>query len=88
MLGRDCTVWVNIQTSKFDCLIFREVRDVQFLQEKISNKSAKELFDYCQKAEQDYRHFLSGRIQRFLALYDGQNRREFYDQFSTYQADR
>ena len=49
---------------------------MQFLQEKISNKSAKELFDYCQKAEQDYRHFLSGRIQRFLALNEGENQRE------------
>ena len=38
----------------------REVRDVQFLPEKMSNKSAKDLFDYCQKAEQDYRHLLSG----------------------------
>ena len=33
---------------------------MQFLPEKMSNKSAKDLFDYCQKAEQDYRHLLSG----------------------------
>ena len=34
---------------------------MQFLPEKISNKSAKELFEYCQKAEQDYRQLLSGK---------------------------
>ena len=49
-------------------LCFREVRDVQFLHEKISNKSAKELFDYCQKAEQDYRHLLSGNYLASLIL--------------------
>ena len=41
---------------------------MQFLHEKISNKSAKELFDYCQKAEQDYRHLLSGNYLRSLIL--------------------
>lgn len=34
---------------------------MQFLPEKLSLKSAKELYEYCQKAEQDYRHLISGR---------------------------
>ncbi|XP_053393187.1 disks large homolog 5-like isoform X2 [Mercenaria mercenaria] len=41
----------------------REIKDVQFLPEKLSLKSAKELFEYCQKAEQDYRHLISATIQ-------------------------
>ncbi|XP_060579959.1 disks large homolog 5-like isoform X2 [Ruditapes philippinarum] len=41
----------------------REIKDVQFLPEKLGLKSAKELFEYCQKAEQDYRHLISATIQ-------------------------
>ncbi|KAL3877008.1 hypothetical protein ACJMK2_034768 [Sinanodonta woodiana] len=41
----------------------REVKDVQFMPEKLSNKSAKDLFEYCQRTEQDYRHLFSATIQ-------------------------
>lgn len=41
----------------------REIKDVQFLPDKLSMKSAKEVFEYCQKAEQDYRHLISATIQ-------------------------
>lgn len=41
----------------------REVKDVQFLSEKLSMKVAKEQYEYCQKAEQDYRHLISATIQ-------------------------
>ena len=56
----------------FSCFICfsREIKDVQFLPEKLSQKSAKELFDYCQKAEQDYKHLISGKLNRvyFISL--------------------
>lgn len=38
---------------------------MQFLPEKINLKSAKELFEYCQKAEQDHRHLISGNLLSF-----------------------
>ncbi|KAL4239354.1 Disks large 5 [Mactra antiquata] len=41
----------------------REIKDVQFLPEKLSLKSAKELYEYCQKAEQEFRHLISATIQ-------------------------
>lgn len=37
----------------------REIKDVQFLPEKVSNKNAKELFEQFQKTEQEYRHYIS-----------------------------
>ncbi|XP_052768658.1 disks large homolog 5-like isoform X2 [Mya arenaria] len=41
----------------------REVKDVQFLPEKLSIKSSKELYEYCLKAEQDYRPLITATIQ-------------------------
>jgi len=42
----------------------REVKDLQYLPEKLSLKSSKELYEYCQRAEQDYRPLITGTGQR------------------------
>ncbi|CAH1793992.1 unnamed protein product [Owenia fusiformis] len=41
----------------------REVKDTRFLPEKVTNKSAKEMFEHFQKLEQDYKHIFSEIIQ-------------------------
>ncbi|XP_052266355.1 disks large homolog 5-like isoform X3 [Dreissena polymorpha] len=41
----------------------REIKDVQFLPEKLTIKASKELYEYFLKAEQDYRHLISATIQ-------------------------
>ncbi|KAK7500983.1 hypothetical protein BaRGS_00007863 [Batillaria attramentaria] len=41
----------------------REIRDAQFLQEKLSNKAAKDSFDHYSKVEQEYGHLFSAVVQ-------------------------
>nr|KAG5709483.1 hypothetical protein BaRGS_023165 [Batillaria attramentaria] len=40
-----------------------EIRDAQFLQEKLSNKAAKDSFDHYSKVEQEYGHLFSAVVQ-------------------------
>ena len=53
-----------------DPLIFREVKDFQFLPDKISTKNAKELHELYQKYEQEYKHLFTGYfINSFMILH-------------------
>ena len=43
--------------------IFREIRDAQFLPEKLQSKTAKDLFDHFSKMEHDCSHLFSSLVQ-------------------------
>ena len=47
-------------------VVYRDVRDVQFLPEKLTNKSAKESFEQHNKIESDYYHLFSGKSVHFI----------------------
>jgi hypothetical protein len=45
----------------FFFIFFRELRDPQFLPERLSAKAAKDTFEKFQKIEKDYNHQFSGK---------------------------
>jgi hypothetical protein len=40
----------------------KEIKDPRYLAEKLTQKDAKNIFEYTQKLEADYRPFISGKI--------------------------
>ena len=49
----------NVTCLNHGLLYFREVRDTQFVHERVSSKVAREKFDYFCKLEEEYAHLFS-----------------------------
>lgn len=47
-------------------MVCREITDPQFHSQKLSAKSAKDLYDKFQKLEKDYQHQFSGNLPNFF----------------------
>ena len=58
-------IYCNVLFSIF----FRELRDPQFLPERLSAKAAKDIFEKFQKIEKDYNHQFSGETWLFYYKY-------------------
>ena len=50
-------------------MYFREIKDPNFIEEKMNTTSAKEAFQHFHKIEQDYRHQFSGRCNMLVLIY-------------------
>lgn len=66
MVCRDVVYFIVIYVMHL--CTFREVKDSRYLQEKVTTKAAKEMFEHALKIESEYKQLINGKYKRCIFM--------------------